>query len=277
MKITILTSCAPFVEGRSVEQETALYSFAAVNDAEVIVLGDDVGVSKVCSDFGFKHISDLPIGEYIGIKNGGGILMGPAFEKALEVLTGEYVFFINADNILVPTECNERGDLGDVLDHIAQKTGNDFCAWNRRYEWPDYHKTYAKDDVVARYTEAVYNYYCPAGEPLQQIKYGIDLYLWPTHLFEKLLKFPLAIDGWGYDVWLGYESYRLSKNVFYLKNVIDTIHPTHPNTSKHQEREHKESTAHNRKILEFNYPKATIRKLKTPQILTKSYLYEDKE
>jgi len=266
MKITILTSCAPFVEGRKVEQETALHSFAAVNDAEVIVLGDDAGVAEICSEYGFKHISDLPIGEYIGIENGGGILMGPAFEAALEVLTGEYVFFINADNILVPTEYSSQGDLGDFLDRIAHDTYHDFCAWNRRHEWPDYHEAYAEDDVTARYTAALDRYCCATGEPLQQIKYGIDLYLWPVHLFEKLPKLPFAIDGWCYDVWLGYESYKLSKNVFYLKGLIDTVHPTHPDTSYHQEHTHIQSTQHNRKILEFHYPQATITELKTPPL-----------
>src|SRR5262245_52693293 len=92
LPLTLFTTCKAFEGEFETIQRNALGSWkAACPGSEVLVFGDEKGVSECCSELGFRHIPDIkrtPLGTP---------LLDDLFEQVERLGSNELLGFINAD------------------------------------------------------------------------------------------------------------------------------------------------------------------------------------
>jgi hypothetical protein len=106
--ITIFTAPKPFTDPHiNVIQRNAIQSWTMLPDAEVLLMGDEVGMAEAAAEYGVRQVADVPRSE-----NGLPLISG-MFERAREESDSSLLAYVNADIILLP-------DFAQVAKRVAE-------------------------------------------------------------------------------------------------------------------------------------------------------------
>lgn len=204
--ITIFTIPKPFIGHINTIQRNAIRSWLQLKPAcEIILFGDEPGISDLSSELGLVHIPQINKNEF------GTPLLNDAFKKAQEIASFPEICYVNADIILTNNftraiQSNNferyliigrRIDL-DIHDEIIF----DYAEW----------ETELKKDVEQRGHLHGYR--------------GIDYFIFPKGLLIDLPPFAVGRAGW--DNWLIYHVKReLNVPVIDATNLILAVHQNH--------------------------------------------------
>jgi hypothetical protein len=229
MKIIVFTSCAPIKGGRGEIQKLALQTWKQTFGCDIIILGNDEGVSDLCKENKYIHIPDVVTGREYGIENSVGVMFDDSIHKIRSLYPAEWYMYINSDNLAVSTSMFRQ-----YLYHFM-KLKNVPAFYTYRYN-------VNRSDVFLDGTWKQEDLMLKLNKP------GIDSYLWPKEIFYNIELLPLVSDGWSVDVWMA-QATREIADTYLGNNLWQTIHPSHPESSCHQEQEHRNSTIHNKRII----------------------------
>jgi len=94
--LTIFTTCKPFDGEAAVHQRNAIGSWVRLPGVEVILMGADAGTGEAASEFGCRHVRDVPSNEH------GTPLVPGLFETAERESSSDVLAYVNADMLLLP-------------------------------------------------------------------------------------------------------------------------------------------------------------------------------
>ncbi len=95
-KLTLFTTTKPFQGHAGLIQRNAIQSWMKLDPRpEIILLGNEEGVAKICQELGLRHIPDVERNEF------GTPLIRSLFDRAQAASTNEILVYINADIILL--------------------------------------------------------------------------------------------------------------------------------------------------------------------------------
>ncbi len=205
--LTLFSCPKPFRGQIKVIQTNALQSWIRLSPkCEIILFGDEEGISEAASFFGARHIPQVARNEY------GTPLLDDVFSKAAAVARHDMMGYINADIIL----------LSDILKAVesVQEKKKAFLMVGRRWnidfgqpldfsqsEWQDRLRKYVKE----------------SGRPTPPE--WIDYFIFPRSLYKDLL--PLAIGRAGFDNWLLWKARSLRAPIIDASQVVMVVHQNH--------------------------------------------------
>ena len=104
--ITLFSAPKPFTDPHiALIQRNALHSWTLLPDVEIILLGDEEGLSQAAKEFGVKHIPNVKCND------NGTPLISSMFEMARQNSHSELLCIINADMILMSDLSKPRNKL----------------------------------------------------------------------------------------------------------------------------------------------------------------------
>jgi hypothetical protein len=206
--LTFFTTCKPFEREFAVIQQNALRSWKnAYPDCEVIVFGDEPGVSECCRELGFKQISQVQRSEY------GTPLLNSLFEQIEHATSSDILAFINADIMLTrgltpAVEAVRRRFEKFLL--IARRWNVELQrSWDfGRVDWELELRRYVRSRGVLE---------PPYG--------GVDLFVYSRGLWRNLPPFAVGRTRW--DSALVHEARKLRIPVVDATEEVFSVHPKH--------------------------------------------------
>ncbi|MCZ2127872.1 MAG: glycosyltransferase family 2 protein [Anaerolineales bacterium] len=215
--LTLFSAPKPFTNPHiALIQRNAIQSWTLLPDVEIILLGDEIGLSETAKEFNIKHIPDVQCNE------NGVPLISSMFEIARKNSKGELLCIVNADMILMPdfVECaKQAATLKDKFVSLSQR-------------W-DYDLTSPIDfsgDWASRLRSSVLrqnNLHRPAGS---------DFFLFPKSCYRDIPNFTIGRAGW--DNWMIYKARREKWAVIDCTPSLMIVHQNHdyshlPNAKPH--------------------------------------------
>jgi len=204
--ITIFTCPKKFEGIFEVIQRNAIKSWLNLDcEKEIIVLGDEKGVTEICKEFGLKHIPT--------IENFNGIpLMSSIFKKAEENAFYDILMFINTDILFF-------GDIKKVIS-LCQKNFDKFILIGPRVNY-DIESDIDFNDV---------NFINQLLNLKSNVIFAQDYFIFPKNTFRYFPDFLIGRPFW--DSWI---CYYAEKNKIPLIDVglhLKAIHQNHPYSFK---------------------------------------------
>lgn len=203
--ITLFAIPKAFVGEAAVIQRNALESWTRLGpDVEILLLGEDEGVSNAAADAGARHVPGVETTEY------GTPLLSSAFALAREASTRRLLAYVNADVMLLP-------DFADAVRRIRQAS---FLCLGRRWNvdlatpfdfGPGYEerlRTLAHTHGELALPDAIDYFVLDREGPLTEVP-------------------PFAVGRPGWDNWMIYRARRLRIPVVDATRAITAIHPRH--------------------------------------------------
>jgi hypothetical protein len=221
--LTIFTLPRPFAGPFDKIQHNALASWAALAPAtKLILFGNEPGIREAAARYAARHIPDIERNSI------GTPLVNHLFRSATAHTTTPYQAFINADILLDPQlpklidkivrwqprslMVSRRWDI-DLDESVAYSHGNSFSALAQR----------------ARTTGQLYSHH------------GMDVFIYPTGMFDAMPPFSIGWPGAKYDNWIVYSARRRNIPVVDITDAVTIIHQNHPrggNTRPEKAQEH---------------------------------------
>jgi 2-polyprenyl-3-methyl-5-hydroxy-6-metoxy-1,4-benzoquinol methylase len=206
--LTFFTTCKPFEGNFSVIQWNALRSWKiAYPGCDVIIFGDEPGVSECCRELGFKQISRIRRSEY------GTPLLDSLFEEVEHATTTDILVFINADIMLTQGLISAVQSAGRHFEKfllIARRWNVELeTAWNfASPEWEARLQQFAREQGSLE---------PPYG--------GIDLFAYSRGIWGSLPPFAVGRTRW--DSALIYQARRRKVPVIDATEILPVIHQNH--------------------------------------------------
>lgn len=204
--ITIFSIPKPFQNHIAIIQRNALQSWIKLKPAcEIILVGDDHGVSDVAAEFGLRHIPDIQ-------KNQQGTpLVNSIFSTAEQVASSQVLCYINADIIL----------LSDFLSavELALKWQSKILLVGRRWDLDvtepiEFDKTWEDQLRVLLKQRGKLHAHT-----------GIDYLVFPKGLWDTIPAFAIGRPAW--DNWMLYNAISRGIHVVDGTRMITAIHQNH--------------------------------------------------
>jgi len=204
--LTIFTCPKSFEGVFKTIQRNAIKSWLNLNcEKEIIVLGDDYGVDKICKEFNLKHIPEIEKEDNIP-------LISSIFEKAEKNATYDILMFINSDIML----------FGDIIKPIkfCQDRFNKFIASGLRID-TDINKEidFSNKDEIDNLTKLEINFN-------QEKPFAPDYFIFKRGTFTYLP--PFLIGRFFWDNWIFYYAKRNKIPLIDLTYQLKAIHQNHP-------------------------------------------------
>jgi hypothetical protein len=213
--LTFFTTCKPFEREFAVIQWNALRSWKeAYPGCEVVVFGNEPGVSECCRELGFRQILEVQRSPY------GTPLLDSLFEEVEHTTTSDILVFINADIMLT------RGLIPAV--ETARRRFEKFLLIARRWN-VELQRVW---DFAFPEWESELRQFARNQGSLEPPYGGIDLFAYSRGIWEKLPPFAVGRTRW--DSALIYQARRLKIPVIDATEAVTTVHPNH-NYSHHPE------------------------------------------
>jgi hypothetical protein len=187
-----------FVGQTATIQRSALRSWLAIPGVEVLLLGDDEGVSDVATDFGVSHIAS------VARSRAGAPLVSDVFEKAASWATSDSLIYVNADVLLPPFS-------GASIVDVRHRLAGALCVGQCR------------NVDVDRELAGWYKDLASSGR--LRGPGGIDYLGFVRGTFESIP--PFALGRAYYDNWLIWHAYRAGVPIVDLTEVLRAIHQNH--------------------------------------------------
>lgn len=221
MKVVLITSAAPFIENKKHIQDMAFYSWALQKDLEVIVLGDDEGVTERCKIYDFLQISEIKTARDILGVNHGAIMLDDGLKRALpHIVDCDIVLWVNSDIVLIDNVVGELKRIGD--------TG--FVGWGRRWDFSDW--LFLLDMTLEQRFEAIKDK-LNTGKIIVHPYCGIDSFFWSKEIFIKQVEIlpAFVVNAWSTDHYFNRSQFELTKNRYEITNRIRGVHLAHRDVS----------------------------------------------
>ena len=120
--ITIFTIPKPFKDNISIIQKNAIKSWQNQYPlSEIILIGDEIGVSEISNEMGIKQIMDIQKNEF------GTPLLSDAYNKIQNIAKYDKICYINTDIILIPNK-----PLEEILQIATDVSKNSFLMVGKR-------------------------------------------------------------------------------------------------------------------------------------------------
>lgn len=205
--ITIFSTPKPFSDSHiNIIQRNAIRSWKALgSQVEVILIGDEPGLSESALDIGVRHIPEVD-------KNQQGTpLVHSIFKQARESTENEILMFSNADIILLP-ECLP------VIQNIHQQE-KEFLLVGRRWDLV----ITSELDFKGNWTVELDDQRSREGKLRGPT--AMDYFIFPRYLFQEIPPFAIGRAGW--DNWMVYHAIKQDWTVIDITPSVIVIHQDH--------------------------------------------------
>ena len=215
--ITLFSSPKPFTNPHiAMIQRNAIKSWTLLEDVEVILLGDEVGLAELAKEFNIKHFPNVKVNE------NGTPLISSMFEIARENSNSELLCIINADMILMDdfVEVTRRSRLQrDEFVLLSQRWDLDIT---QPLDFSNNWENRLRSTVLGQN-----NLHRPAGS---------DFFLFPKKCYQDIPNFTIGRAGW--DNWMIYKARKENWAVIDCTPSLMIVHQNHdyshlPNAKPH--------------------------------------------
>ena len=206
MGLTVFSAPKPFQGAIDLIQRNALRSWLALEgEVEVLLFGDELGISEAATAFGVRHMPPVDRNER------GTPLVNSIFRGAQEYASHPVLCYVNADILLLP-------DLVPAVERVASAFDR-FLIVGQRWDlavtvsletWPEA-VSLLRDELAAR------------GRPHPPA--GSDYFVFPRRSFEGMPPFALGRAGW--DNWMIYAARAAGMPVVDVTPSVTVIHQDH--------------------------------------------------
>lgn len=207
---TILAVPKPFINQNSIIQWNAIKSWTLLEPIpEIILLGNDKGISEISKEFKLKHIQNIKCNEF------GTPLLNSIFEIGQEESSNQVIVYINSDIIL---KNDFMAAVRTVVDSFEQ-----FLMVGRRWNL----------NIADLLDFGVYNWQAKLNELIQaegelHPATGIDYFVFTKKILGKVPSFAIGRTAW--DMWLVKRALELDIPVIDATDVTKVIHQNHDYT-----------------------------------------------
>jgi hypothetical protein len=204
--LTLFSAPKPFTSPHiAMIQRNAIRSWTLLPEVEVILLGEETGLTEAAHELGVQHISQVK-------RNANGTpLISSMFELARKNSNSELLCIINADMILMPdfVEAARRSHvLRDKFVLLSQRWDLDVTQPMEFTEgWQD-----RLSSIVQRHGSL----HRPAGS---------DFFLFPLSTFQDIPNFTIGRAGW--DNWMIYKARKEKWTVIDCTPSVMIVHQNH--------------------------------------------------
>lgn len=204
-KISIFTIPKPFEGHINIIQKNAIQSWLQLSPKpEIILFGDEKGISETAKEFGIKHISQIKKNEF------GTPLLSSVFNLAKEQANNNFLSYVNSDIILM-------NDFIKAVEEV-RKTFPSFLIMSQRW---DLDLKEAIDFNDNDWTTKLRDLTIKKGKgPI-----GTDCFVFPRILQHNFPHFVVGRPGW--DNWLLYQSHLLGIPLIDITRAITAVHQNH--------------------------------------------------
>jgi hypothetical protein len=215
--LTLFSAPKPFTNPHiAMIQRNAIMSWTLLEDVEIILLGDEVGLAEIAKEFNVKHFPNVKVNE------NGVPLISSMFEIARENSNSDLLCIINADMIL----------MDDFVETTKQaiKLKDKFVLLSQRW---DYDITSPIDFAegwqlkLRKNVKEQNQLHRPAGS---------DFFLFPKSCYQDIPNFTIGRAGW--DNWMIYKARKENWAVIDCTPSVMIVHQNHdyshlPNAKPH--------------------------------------------
>ncbi len=204
--LTIFTCPKPFKGHVGITQRNAIQSWLILDPKpDVILMGDDEGISEAARDFNVRHIPDVKRNEY------GTPLISSLFEEAEKAAEAETMCYVNGDIIFIQ-------DFMEGIDTVLSSRPNVLMVgrrWNLDIREPlTFEEGWQRSlaSLVAMKGK-LYPYF------------AIDYFVFPRNGLGKIPPFAIGRPAW--DNWVIYQARSSDMTVIDMTRMVTVIHQNH--------------------------------------------------
>ena len=204
--ISLFTIPKAFKKEFDLIQKNAIKSWKLLSyDIEIILFGDEEGISQVANEIGLKHIPEVKKNKF------GTPLVSDIFEKAQKISKNDILCYINCDIILT-------SDFLKIFEVIRNE--EKFLIVGRRWDL----------DLKEEINFENINWEIELKEKVRKQgklhpETGIDYFVFRKGLFEKIPDF--AVGRTTYDEWFLWYAWKNKVKLIDATEVITVIHQNH--------------------------------------------------
>lgn len=203
--LTIFSIPKPFRGHIGIIQCNAIQSWLKLNPkCEIILYGNEEGISEIAAELGVKHVADVTKNEY------GTPLLDFVFEHAQQVAAHGKLCFVNADIILL-------NDLTSAVKHVPFKK---FLIVGQRWDM-DINEPL---DFDSDNWEGNFRKYVSTNGSLHHPS-GSDYFVFPRWSLGKFPPFAVGRPGW--DTWVIYRARALRIPIIDATRMVSIVHQNH--------------------------------------------------
>jgi hypothetical protein len=204
--LTIFSCPKPFRGHVNITQRNAIQSWLLLEPRpDVILLGDDEGVSRVAAEYKVRHIPKVECSEF------GTPLVSSLFEESEKASTSRVMCYVNADIIFM------QDFMEGIKQVVTEKPGALMVGrrWNVDIREPmDFH---------ARWQESLVSLVKRSGKLYPY--YAIDYFVFPRNGFGRLPPFAIGRPAW--DNWVIYHACSSGMPVVDMTGMVMVVHQNH--------------------------------------------------
>lgn len=204
--ITIFTVPKPFAGHIGTIQRNAIKSWLQLNtNVEIIMFGNEDGMSEFAGEVGIKHVPDIQLNEY------GTPLVNDIFQKAQQMASYDIMAYINTDMIMMD-------DFVEATQKTSQKFEN-FLVVGQRWD-VDITESL---EFSCGWQKNLLNHTWANGK-LHAVT-GIDYFIFNRPFWQNMPGFAIGRTAW--DNWMVYEALVRRRALIDATKVIAAIHQNH--------------------------------------------------
>lgn len=203
--LTLFTIPKPFEGHIGAIQRNAIRSWQALNcEREIILFGDEPGVSQTSGELGVSHVPNVERNEF------GTPLVNSIFNKAQDIARYGILAYVNTDIIL----------MNGFLDAVRRISKKSFLMVGERYDLDiDEEIDFNDFSWEKQFREKINLKGVPHG------KSGMDYFVFTRGLFKDIKPFAIGRTAW--DNWLIYRVRSMGVPVIDATKVILAVHQNH--------------------------------------------------
>lgn len=207
MELTIFTAPKPFTNPNiNIIQRNAIQSWMHLNpEIEVLLVGDEAGMSEVAEEYGLRHLKDVACNQY------GTPLISSIFDLARQVSSSPLLAYINADILMLP-------DFYTAARVIAGQAER-FLVVGQRWDLEVTELLDFSPGWEERLLERIHT----QGKLHPPV--GSDYFIFPRACYEKMPPFAVGRPMW--DNWTMYTALKSSWPLVDGTSSITIVHQNH--------------------------------------------------
>ncbi len=204
--ITLFSAPKPFTNPHvAMIQRNAIRSWTLLPDVEVILLGEEEGLTEAAHELGVKHLPNV-------VRNESGTpLISSMFQMARENSNSELLCIINADMILMP-------DFAEAAKQVA-KLKDKFVLLSQRWDYDIPSPIDFSEGWESKLKESV------RKQNQLHRPTGSDFFLFPKSCYQDIPDFIIGRAGW--DNWMIYKARQQKWPVIDCTPSVMIVHQNH--------------------------------------------------
>lgn len=207
---TIFTIPKPFKEKISIIQTNAIKSWQYLYpSSEIILFGDEIGISELATEIGVRHIKDIQKNEF------GTPLLSDAFKLVQKEAKNDLICYMNTDIILIPNRSPE-----EIIHIGVEISKNGFLMVGKRINTDI---NYLIDFLNNSWKENIKNQTLTEGK--LQPPDLIDYFIFPKDFVTNMPQFAVGRPGW--DNWMIYNARKKGAAVIDATSCFTAVHQNH--------------------------------------------------